>query len=215
MPAKPQTLIAFATSWGPKYGGINSFNYDLLRAFVACTYIATETVCVVPGASAGEITEAGQAGVKLISLGELDASGFTAGSEALAWQCLRAQLGEFDAGATVWLGHDRISGAIALAAAKQRGGRAALIHHMSYAAYEGFAENSAGAQDKVDEQAGLFRAADIRLAVGPLLRDALQDLLDCRDVVMLVPGLAAIDERAHPSNKFTGFLSGRLNPSAQ
>ena len=58
------------------------------------------------------------------------------------------------------------------------GGRSALIHHMSYGAYEGFAEDSQSAFEKTQIQKRLFKQADVLLAVGPLLREALADLLD-------------------------------------
>jgi glycosyltransferase involved in cell wall biosynthesis/Tfp pilus assembly protein PilF len=210
-----QTLIAFATSWGPKFGGINSFNYDLLRAFAACTYVNTRTVCVVPQANVDEIAAAKRDDVILISLDSENTSAIPASLEAAAWQKLGQQLGDFDLARTIWLGHDRISGDIALAATTQRGGRSALIHHMSYAVYESFAETSSEAQDKVAMQKRLFQAANILLAVGPLLRDALHDLVDTADVTMLVPGLAEINERAHAPKSFTGFLSGRLSDSSK
>lgn len=41
-----KTLIAFATRWGPEFGGINSFNADLLPAVAAAFDGAIKTVCV-------------------------------------------------------------------------------------------------------------------------------------------------------------------------
>jgi len=114
-----------------------------------------------------------------------------------------------DPAETVWLGHDRFTGAIALATAKKIGGKSALIHHMSYAHYEAFAENSASARSKESEQRVLFSNADFVLAVGPLLRDALRDLVD-KKVSMLVPGLPDIQPRDEPK-VFRAFLSGRLS----
>src|SRR5262249_40486989 len=116
---------------------------------------------------------------------------------------------------TVWLGHDRITGSIALAASKQRGGLSALIHHMSYAHYEDFAENSAKAYEKVTEQKSLFAAADRVLAIGPLLKAALEDLTERADVMELVPGLAEITPRSKAPNLFKIFLSGRLSEDAR
>ncbi|MEN9865452.1 MAG: hypothetical protein RL748_1042, partial [Pseudomonadota bacterium] len=209
-----KTLIAFSTSWGPKFGGINSFNYDLIRAFAAYTYADTRTVCVVLSATVEEQKRALADGFHLISLGDETGSDFSPMLEATAWDAICAEVPPFDIQQTIWLGHDRITGEVALQARDKRGGRAALIHHMSYELYEGFAETSALAKSKEDQQKQLFAAADIRLAVGPLLRDALSDSLG-ESVTMLVPGLADIKESLRPPNRFKAFLSGRLSDDAK
>ena len=85
---------------------------------------------------------------------------------------------------------------------------------MSYRHYEFFAENSAQASSKLTEQKKLFAPADIVLAVGPLLRDALRSMLDHKEVHMLVPGFPEITHRTEPRT-FNAFLSGRLDDSAR
>jgi len=52
--------------------------------------------------------------------------------------------------------------------------------------------------------------------VGPLLRDALMDLLDIpkEQIHMIIPGLADIEPRQTTPNTFTAFLSGRLGDDA-
>ena len=86
---------------------------------------------------------------------------------------------------------------------------------MSYAHYEAFAESSAAADVKVREQKDLFKSADHVMAIGPLLRQALADMLDCptNQVPMLVPGLADIQPKQH-HHSFSTFVSGRLDASA-
>jgi hypothetical protein len=85
---------------------------------------------------------------------------------------------------------------------------------MSYDKYEAFAENSAAAYSKSQHQKTLFNQSDLVLAVGPLLRDALADLLDEPErAFMIVPGLADIIPKSAP-NHFKAFLSGRLNDDA-
>ena len=114
----------------------------------------------------------------------------------------------------MWLGHDRITGSIAITASQQRGGNAALIHHMSYERYEAFAENSAATYSKEAEQKALFSQATYVMAVGPLLKDALVDMLVREEVPCLIPGLAEIEQRPAPK-KFKVFLSGRLHADAK
>jgi len=120
----------------------------------------------------------------------------------------------FDSDKTVWLAHDRITGAAAIAAADLAGGRSAVIHHMSYDHYEPYAETTRSAYDKTRIQTELFQKADIVLAVGPLLRDAAADRLGgSKPVHMMIPGLAEITPKLAP-NTFVVFLSGRLSNDA-
>ena len=105
----------------------------------------------------------------------------------------------FDPDKTMWLGHDRISGEAAIAAAVIGGGRSAVIHHMSFDHYESYAEDSRSANEKTHAQSTLFQKAAIVFVVGPLLRDALRDRLSgSKAVHMLIPGQAEIDPREPP-----------------
>lgn len=209
---KKFTLVAFATAWGPKFGGINAFNTDLLQAIAAAHWQWLNVICVVAACDDAEIkTARAQDLVTLISLG---VSTGAMGPEHAP--LVASKLGTPDSAHTVWLGHDRITGAIANAMAAEHGGRSALIHHMSYDHYEPFAENSQTAAEKRHLQEKLFKAATVRMAVGPLLRDALADMLDVTsaDIPMLVPGLAEIDVKQH-KRRFIAFISGRLDVGAR
>ncbi|MBK7236166.1 MAG: hypothetical protein IPI02_11265 [Sterolibacteriaceae bacterium] len=209
------TLIAFATQWGSKHGGIDSFNADFLSAFAAAYSSDAQVICIVASAIPEEIVLADGLGVKLVPLPYAPINAVLDGAHARAGIAeLRAKGIAFDSDITVWLGHDRFTGEPAIEAARATGGRSALIHHMSYAAYESYAESSRAAHDKEQTQRTLFEQADIALAVGPLLRNALGDLLGARKpVCMLIPGLAEIEVREAP-HTFTAFLSGRLSDDA-
>jgi hypothetical protein len=67
--------------------------------------------------------------------------------------------------------------------------------HMNYADYQSF-KSGVGerAQKKHKEQCGLFQNADRCFANGPLLRDALSDIVN-QPVTMLVPGFANVPAR--------------------
>jgi len=204
-----KTLIAFATQWGTKFGGINCFNIDLVKA-VAITFLdQVKLVCVVLEATSEQIEEALNDGIVLLALNRQHQEKFSPDLVDAVLRLLGKASIRLDPAETVWLGHDRITGAIALAAAKKFGGKSALIHHMSYAHYEPFEEDSASARVKENEQRALFIEADFVLAIGPLLRDALIDLIEKTNVSMLVPGLPNIQPRSEPRN-FKAFLSGRL-----
>ena len=62
------TLIAFATQWGTKHGGINSFNTDFLIAFGAAYSNSAQVFCIVASATPEEIKHAYEAGVRLVPL---------------------------------------------------------------------------------------------------------------------------------------------------
>lgn len=208
-----KTLVAFATRWGPQFGGINSFNQDLLKAVAAAFSPHIQTVCVVLYGDDKEIQEAESSQVSLISLGLNGQKEFSASFAATAWQALQKCGIKINLQETVWLGHDRITGDVALSAAKEYGGRSSLIHHMSYDHYESFSENSALANQKTKEQRTLFEQADIVMAVGPLLRNALAEMLDRTNIHMLIPGLPDIPVK-NVFKTFRGFISGRLSEDA-
>jgi glycosyltransferase involved in cell wall biosynthesis len=209
------TLVTFATQWGSKHGGINSFNADFLAAFGAAYHLSAQIVCIVASDTPEAREEASKAPVQLVSLPyspEAKAFGPEHGQAGVA-HLKHLNIG-FDPDKTVWLGHDRITGEAAIAAAKIAGGRSAVIHHMSYDDYESYAENSQSALIKTQAQTALFQNADVVLAVGPLLRDAARDLVsESKLVHMLIPGLAEIDPQDAPK-KFVAFLSGRLSDDA-
>ena len=209
------TLITFATQWGSKYGGINSFNADFLTAFGVAYHLGAQVVCVVASATPEVQEDASKAHVRLVTLQFLPAAAAFGPEhgEAGAEQLKRSNI-SFNPDKTVWLGHDRITGAAAIAAAKMAGGRSAVIHHMSYDHYESYAEDSQSAERKTREQTTLFQSADLILAVGPLLRDAVDDRLSgSKPVHMLIPGLADIEAQEAPKT-FVAFMSGRLSDDA-
>lgn len=209
------TLISIATAWGPKFGGINAFNYDLLIAVAAANWQWLRVICVVSSCTADEVHSAKVRNqVELIDLG-LDGGSIGKEHAALAWQkLLDASVGNAKEN-LVWVGHDRITGAVCIDLAKTHGGRSALIHHMSYAHYESFAEDSATAHTKEREQKQLFNEANICLAIGPLLRSSAAQMLDrlANDIPMLIPGLAEITPRKN-HHQFIAFVSGRFDASA-
>jgi len=209
------TLIAFASQWGSKFGGINAFNTDFLTAFSAAYNLQAKTICVVSSATPEEIEAAKALSIDLIPLPyKPEAKHLTAEHGEATIDELRKRNIEFLPDKTIWLGHDRITGAAANTAAQKAGGKSSLIHHMSYDHYESYAENAEAADTKQNEQTQLFRQADIVLAVGPLLRDAAEDRINkSKPVHMLIPGLAEIKTCPAP-NTFTAFVSGRLTEDA-
>lgn len=209
------SLITFATQWGSKLGGINSFNTDFLEAFGAAYHNSIQVICIVAEATDAEIKKASNSHVILLPLPYTPLEKTFSKDQAQAGIELLKQHGiSFEAERTIWLGHDRITGAAAVEAASIAGGRSALIHHMSYDHYESFSEDSRTAYHKNQEQQKLFKQANLVLAIGPLLCDAAHDLVGgAKAVHMLIPGLAEIEAHSAPKT-FTAFLSGRLSTDA-
>jgi glycosyltransferase involved in cell wall biosynthesis len=209
------TLITFATQWGSKHGGINSFNADFLSAFGYAYRHSVQIACLVASATQEEIEAASRPHVRVVPLPYIpEAKSFGSGHGQAGVDQLKGRGISFDPDKTVWLGHDRITGEAAIVAAKMAGGRSAVIHHMSYDYYESYAEDSQSAYEKTQTQTALFQRADSVLAVGPLLRDAAMDRLSgSKPVHMLIPGLAEIDTKEAPKT-FVAFMSGRLSDDA-
>jgi glycosyltransferase involved in cell wall biosynthesis len=206
------TLISFATAWGSKHGGINSFNTDFLEHFFYAYSQQVQVICIVAQATPEDVTKAEEVGVTLISLGLTDDKDKPNTAHVpLAIEKLQKVV--YEPAKTICLGHDSITGAIAIGVAQRIAAQSALIHHMSYDRYESLAENSRKARQKSNEQKELFIQADVAIAIGPLLRNALNDLVEHkRPTFMLVPGLADLNPM-QPASQFTAFMSGRFDES--
>lgn len=210
-----KTLIILATAWGPQHGGINSFNYDFVKSLGEVFHRCVRVICVVPKMTSEEKEDAAGSHVELIDLSN-PPSGEKLEAGHAAEIIRHLNLMETTPDNTVWLGHDLFTGGAAVEAAIQTKSASAIIHHMSYAAYEAYKSGSSGkAQDKVNEQRRIFDKAKFCFAVGPLLRDALNDLLYGEGKVsMIIPGLpTGIKPRTLPKT-FTAVMFGRLDPDA-
>ncbi|HMH53619.1 MAG TPA: glycosyltransferase family 4 protein, partial [Candidatus Acidoferrum sp.] len=203
-----KTLVALATAWGPKQGGINSFNYDFVKALGVAFHDAVAVYCVVPNPTDDEIRDARNAFVTLVRLQNPPQS------EALesvhAAEIVRCLSGVVDAD-TVWVGHDLFTGEAAVEAAAQTHSQAAVINHMSYLAYKAFQSGAQHARDKSERQRAVFTRAKWLFGVGPLLRDDLSDLVRGSSPYVIVPGLPDL-EPIEPPKRWTVVLFGRLNP---
>lgn len=202
-------VVFLATAWGRKHGGINVVNVELATAVAAVLGESGKVVCVVPSATSVEVAAAAAANVVLVGLGLPSTSSgtFEEGWGELAVLALRnSGITEVD-----WIiGHDAISGAAANAL-RSSGLRAssAVICHMSYSDYQGVKHDSfADAEKRISEQKSILGAANVRFAVGPLLRRRASDLTDC-EVHQLIPGLSDIKTRPH-RNQLVALGFGRF-----
>ncbi len=210
-------IVLFATAWGPRFGGINAFNQDFALGLSRARGKAERVFCVVLDPSTADVTAARNGGVTLVPvLGKPAASRmdpdwllgveewFTGQGIALAGSC--------------WVGHDVISGAIALKAAQRHGGVPAVIHHMDYAAYKALQTADRTRFDTAErEQAEFFGVAcagAALFAVGPLLAESAARLSgrQVSDVHELVPGFPEPDLQNRSGADLTAITFGRLSP---
>ncbi len=209
-------LVAVDTAWGTRFGGINAFNSELLKSLGVQPERNFEVCCVLPQVTPEDVATALKScHVRLVDL-HCEHAQF--GETAVA--DIATALGMTDFTDVIWLGHDDKTGPLALQLRDAHGGRAALVHHMAYGAYQAYKKgNSQTAEAKKEGQRQLFRRANFCLAVGPRLTKELRQLLSTEKqpmaVAMLVPGLddpAAYDVHypATPPDYFSGFAAGRL-----
>lgn len=168
--------VFFATAWSAVDGGVNSFNFDLCRSI--CSEGVKPYVVLPPTA---QIPEEEDFGVEFLKL-KLDFDKFGDASIAEIKSMVP------DDGVGYWVGHDAITGGMALIAARALGGRSVVIHHMDYSNYY-YLKSSAG-HKKIQTQRALIKNADVVLCVGPrLLNDARNLRPAHRETYEIIPGV--------------------------
>ncbi len=209
---KPR-IVFLASAWGPRHGGINSFNADLAIATAqSISDRSMECLCVTAEApSDHELREAGRYAVDVVTAAVCQPEQWTSGdAESIHRALVDRGSGKVD----WWIGHDVVTGEAAVALAQRAGGRSAVIHHMSYADYAGY-KNTFGraARAKRERQRRIFTAAHRLLAVGPLLQRRLAEMVgvSAHEVTALIPGLADITVPPERSSAVSAIVFGRLD----
>jgi glycosyltransferase involved in cell wall biosynthesis len=204
-------IVLFATQWGRKFGGINSFNYDFSCALGAALTSSYKTVCVVATATTEEVRNARSVGVTLVSPPKRVALHQQATAAEVLREVRRHGV------PLVLVGHDVITGAAARDCARALPeATLALLHHMNYFDYQAIKSLDGGyAAAQAEEQRSLFASADRLFAVGPMLRDSLARDLDIapRRISTLIPGLDGIVPARRLPPRLTAISFGRLDPA--
>ena len=204
------TVVLLATGWGPKAGGINTFNMELARGLSEVLGDGKRVICVVPTVDPAARRSAETSRVTLVSL-DLERAElpdfFDVGWIDRARNRLRS-LGVKKV--DLYVGHDVVSGGAANAMRDETDDALAVIlMHMSYSDYQGVKHGSGQeAHAKEEQQRAVFERADVVLGVGPLLRDRGRDLVG-DPVTMLVPGLPTIEPKP-PTSRIVALSFGRF-----
>ncbi len=201
-------IVFLSTAWGPKLGGINSFNADLATALAQTLGGNDRVFCATPSAQDVDLADAFGKGVTLLNLSDkvADSRFDEAWIDDVVRELRKIDISHVD----WWVGHDVITGAAALRAEETYGGRSTLIHHMSYARYQGVkTDDPVRADQKSYEQVELFRRSKHEFAVGPLLSRAAKELTG-RKAFELIPGFPANISDHSSDDRIVGITFGRM-----
>lgn len=202
--------MVLATAWGSKFGGINSFSTDFCVA-LARVLSQHKVVCLCFSGTHSECDDAKAKGVTLLPINS-DCSSIS--KQDLAKKILDL-VGQLDAiSIEWWVGHDAITGEIALACANEHEkSKSAVLMHMSYEDYsyvKHAPDKGAIVAERIAFQQRIIRSADFAFAVGPLLFQRLKELRDSKSYTMLVPGLSEVGPVSPPSERIHGITFGRF-----
>jgi hypothetical protein len=175
-------FMLLATAWGPKHGGINAFNMDFAIGLAEHLGTHGKVFCSVFRPSREDIEGARTRRVYLLSIDRSIDS--TAYDPSWALDVSR-QFEQANPGEHIdwWVGHDVTTGRAAVEGpAVAKAGHSALIMHMNYSDYQAY-KGGIGqlAAEKAKDQKKLFAKAGYCFANGPLLRDALKDIVTKAD----------------------------------
>lgn len=223
---KTKNIILFvATAWGPKHGGINSFNKTFcveLAKYIKQNKLDYEVYCIVYDINIEDYQEASKNDVTLINLHEKDEKSVFSGKEY--GQRIYKELEKVNKLALVKyvILHDIITGDLFCHKNIFHSSEPkwAAIHHMHYNEYkhlDSYTKNL-DKYEKIISQDELFTKVDFVFAVGPLLTEKLRDHLDSKnierkssEIIELIPGLQLETSNTDPSKRINGLVFGRLD----
>jgi glycosyltransferase involved in cell wall biosynthesis len=206
------SVVVVATSWGTKFGGLNSFSTDLCRA-LAQTLTGHRLACVCLNATEVDREDARKVGVTLISINAV-----APGSPPpeLASNVMETLRQNDISPVEWWIGHDCITGPLATACRTRcANSRVALLMHMSYQDYafvKHAPEESAEIDRRTEAQRNILAGADVGLAVGPLLFERLKTIRGAAAPShMIVPGLTDMPSNNVTEDRLHAITFGRFD----
>lgn len=212
-PSRPLRILAVATEWASRLGGLSTFNRCLCRALAAT---GAEVYCLVPEADREEEADARRHGVVLVE--SQDPPVWTGALSLLRRPASLTVVPD------VILGHGRVTGRAAQLLRDQHFADAQLAHIIHTLPYEieflkeGRADDPAQrADDRTWVELALAGAADHAVVVGPLLHNKYarhfprQGPLDSTTLLCVNPGFDATEAgpRAVPAGDPAVLVFGR------
>jgi len=205
-----EALVFIATAWGPKYGGINSFNAELCKAFPTILPKTSYTIfCFCDEVSGKDMEYCKNNGIQLYQIDKDEKDEYEQAAEIIS---TIKKNGNFEV--AWWFGHDVITGDLAKyckdLASK---GQLAIFHHMNYLGYSGFKYEDGGEViEWSNKQKKILRSADVVFAIGPKLYESAKTLLNYEEknkIFEVIPGFIEIlpSEQNEP---FRAIVVGRL-----
>lgn len=208
------SIIFIATGWGAIKGGINSFNYDIVRA-IAGLSLKNRIFCVVSETNSEEMRVAEKEQIELI-LVDTRFNSKTILDEVLN----KFKQDNFNPEKIFWVGHDIITGFEAVECSELCSSHlgkismSAVIHHMSYINYSTLKHGDALETEKKDQmQRQVLARADVVFGVGPYLTLLAENKLirkKSANVYKLVPGIVKELDNLEWKGEFKGITFGRL-----
>jgi len=200
------TIVFVASHLRANLGGINVLNAELLSALSPTAGL--RLLCLVPSTACVDPDLASTAtAVALRGSGEefLDV---TDDADLAAGKL--AAYGQVDA----VVGHDVVTGELALEIGNRIGARTILLHHMAYGRYSALMRDSQNALGKENRQNDLFPKADQCFGIGPILVDSLKDMQRASSSMkppkLLLPPLLSIEPAANARTAPRILYSGRI-----
>ena len=202
-------IIVFSSSWGTRYGGIDSFNYDFCIAIA--DILKSEkpklcVVCILNEGNSAEVQEAKSFDVICQPLPHVTDS-------ALDFSLIDRWLKGAEIEPVYVLGHDVHTGFRANNFASFFGIKCAIFHHMNYRAYKPEDYTAVKRQENIFSKDDI----DIVFAVGPKLKESAESILNKVNgnerVIELLPGVSDRQQyiTAQTPPNFLAITLGRVN----
>lgn len=191
-------LIFFATSFSTNNGGINSFNFSLLKEIALEKQL--KIYCIVNDSLETYIDNKN---INIITCEDDYIKNYSAIKKELP-----SSINDEN---TCWIGHDSITGNSALFFSEKFGGRSIVFHHMDYSNYSHLKNKDN--KDKIIGQNSLLKRSDIVIAIGPRLFENAKRLRNSNETYEITPGIFESSEKNSKNHSFRIVLAGRLDPS--
>lgn len=205
-------IIFLADGWGNIKGGINAFNYSLVKSMGETYGKANNIICVSYNIPQYEINNMKKLNINLISLNCKE----DFENPKFIIERLNDDIEGFYKTQKIWIGHDYYTGPLALDCKNQsQKSLCGIIHHMSYMEYYPMVcDIPKIINEKIDVQKNLIKKADIIFANGPRLYESACAMCtqkrETDKIFEILPGLTDVEPNDIYSDVFSCMTFGRI-----